>query len=62
LKIEHLWIFLNLKRASLSVNKDGSYSGLEIELKPSASNDLNRITTASVGKVANFVFSRLNAR
>jgi preprotein translocase subunit SecD len=47
----------SIKTASLSVNKDGSYSGLEIELKPSASNDLNRVTTANVGKVVNLVIN-----
>ena len=46
-----------IKSASLYEKEDGTFGGLQIELKPSASNDLTRITSASIGKVANLVIN-----
>lgn len=46
-----------IKNASFITNNDGSFGGLEIQLKPSASKELTRITAAGVGKEANLVIN-----
>ena len=46
-----------IKNVSIITNSDGSYGGLQIELKPSASKELTHMTTARVGKIANLVLN-----
>lgn len=46
-----------IKHASIIENKDGTFGGLEVTLKPSASKEIKRITTAGIGKVANLVIN-----
>ena len=46
-----------IKSASLITKKDGSFGGLQIVIKPSASKELTRVTEANVGKIANLVIN-----
>jgi preprotein translocase subunit SecD len=46
-----------IEHASFIKNKDGTFGGLEVTLKPSASEELKRITAAGIGKVANLVIN-----
>jgi len=48
----------NIKKASLIESKDGTFGGLQIELNPSASSDLTRVSEAGIGKCANLVLNK----
>ena len=46
-----------IKNVSIITNSNGSYGGLQIELKHSASKELTHMTAARVGKMANLVLN-----
>lgn len=46
-----------IKSASFITKSDGSFGGLQIQLKPSASKELTHVTAAGIGKVANLVIN-----
>lgn len=46
-----------VKNASLYENKDGTFGGLQIEIKPSASKDFVQLTKPGIGKIMNLVLN-----
>lgn len=46
-----------IKNASIVTTNDGMYKGIQIELNPSATNELTQMTAANIGKTSNLVLN-----